>query len=193
MAEKLNINSDKLAEQEADHEVRQHESVVRNNKKEELKNVTESSGEESKANIDKIAKKVEQEAQSSEDLIAKTENNQHASSDNNKNTSAFPEFGGKQAIKRVQKHLKPAERTFSKIIHNPIVETVSDITGNTLARPSGLLYGGLFSLTASIALYLVTKHYGYEYSFFVAIIIFAGGFIFGLFVEILSRLLKKSS
>ncbi len=139
--------------------------------------------------IRKIEDKVEQAAKSSKEL------NTHNEAVENKAThqhhGPYREHSGAQAIKRVQKHLRPAERRFSKVIHNPKVEIISDIAGGTVARPSGLLYGGVFALLSSLSLYLLSRHYGYEYSYFVGIIFFVGGFVFGLLVESLARIFKK--
>lgn len=141
--------------------------------------------------LEEISKKIEKEAKSSKELdISNETSHQKPSYHHN---GPYHEHSGSQAIKRVQKHLKPAERRFSKVIHNPKVEIVSDITGSTIARPSGLLYGGLFSLLSSLALYLLSRHYGYEYSYFVGILFFVGGFVFGLLIESLLRIFKKSA
>lgn len=141
--------------------------------------------------LEAISKKIEKEAKSSKELDVSNETpHQKPSYHHN---GPYHEHSGSQAIKRVQKHLKPAERRFSKVIHNPKVEIVSDITGGSIARPSGLLYGGIFSLLSSLALYLLSRHYGYEYSYFVGILFFVGGYIFGLLVESLLKMFKKSS
>lgn len=145
----------------------------------------------SSSEIKHAREKAQELAESSDDL--RVDQNASETKASEHHGPAFPEFSKAQAINRVRKHLSKADRAFSKVIHNPTIEAISDVTGSTVARPSGLLYGGIFSLIASLVLYLITKHYGYEYSFFVAIITFIGGFIFGLVVEILSKLFKKSS
>ena len=137
-----------------------------------------------------ITEKIEKEALSSKELDINHETDHKKAVHHHK--GPHHEYNGAQAIKRVQKHLRPSDRRFSKVIHNPKVEIVSDITGGTVARPSGLLYGGLFSLLSSLFLYLLSRHYGYEYSYFVGILFFGGGFVFGLLVESVLRIFKKS-
>lgn len=141
-----------------------------------------------------LEKKVELEAKRAEEITNhqnhkdKTPSHGHSSHHN----SEYRSYTGNQAIKRVQKHLKPTERQFSKIIHNQKVEIVSDVAGGTIARPTGLLYGGIFSLLSSLTLYIVAKHYGYEYTFSAGIIFFVGGFALGLLIEILTKMFKKA-
>ena len=86
-------------------------------------------------------------------------------------------------LKQARKSLRPTERQFSKLIHNPAVETASDIAGGTIARPSGLLWGGIFSMIASIAIMIVCRYYGYEYNYMIGLASFVGGFFIGIFVE----------
>lgn len=97
----------------------------------------------------------------------------------------------KQTIKRTQKELPAHERAFSKLIHNPAVEAVSDVSGATVARPSGLLAGGLFSVISSLLVLYICRHYGYEYNFLVGIVSFAGGFAVGLLLEGTAKLLRR--
>lgn len=96
-----------------------------------------------------------------------------------------------QTIRRTQKKLPARERAFSKVIHQPAVEAASDIGGATVARPSGLLFGGLFSVISSLAFLYISKHYGYEYNFLIGIVFFIGGFALGIFAEGLFKLVKR--
>lgn len=157
------------------HETHEHKA---HNQAEHLKNISEK--------VEKIAKKTE-ELQHTHDQKDKT----HAHTSTAHHNSEYGSYTASQAIKRVQKHLKPSERRFSKVIHNQKVEIVSDIAGGTVARPSGLLYGGVFSLLSSVVLYFISKHYGYEYSFFVGILFFVGGFVLGLLIESVVKIFKK--
>ena len=51
----------------------------------------------------------------------------------------------KKTMKETQAHMKPAERSFSKVIHNPAVEKTSEVLGSTVARPNAILMGSLFA------------------------------------------------
>ncbi len=98
----------------------------------------------------------------------------------------------KQILKSTQAKLSGPSRSFSKFIHNPKVEAVSEISSKTIARPSGLLGGGLGAfLGSSIVLYM-TKHYGFEYNYSFLIVTFCVGFGIGLAFELVIRLFKKA-
>jgi cobalamin biosynthesis Mg chelatase CobN len=94
-------------------------------------------------------------------------------------------------VKRTQRQLSGAERTFSKVIHQPAVDAVSNAAEATVARPYSLLVGGLFSAAASLAVLYICRHYGYEYNFLIGLASFAGGFVLGLVAEGLYRLFKR--
>lgn len=93
--------------------------------------------------------------------------------------------------KRVQKQLSKPERAFSKLIHQPAVEAVSDAVGATVARPSGLLAGGLMSVIFSLAIFYISRHYGYEYNFMVGLAGLAIGFLTGFIIEGVLKLFRR--
>jgi hypothetical protein len=86
-------------------------------------------------------------------------------------------------MKTLQAELPPAQRAFSKVIHNPIVEKTSEVVGSTVARPNAILAGALFAFFAVLAVYLVAKHYGYELSGFETIGAFIVGWVFGILYD----------
>lgn len=99
----------------------------------------------------------------------------------------------KRTLKRTQSKLPTAQKALSKIIHQPLVESVSDATSKTVARPSGVFMGGLFAFLGSSVFLWVSKHYGYEYNFFIFMMFFIGGFFIGLLVELGLNLANKRS
>ncbi len=174
--EDLSHLSEKLRQNDAEKLKLNHEE--HNNKGEKLKDLTE---------------KAHAEAAKAEDI-----NKRHLKHDQNHDkahahhaSDGFASYSAKQTLNRVRKHLKPAERNFSKVLHNQTVDTVSNVAGATVARPSGLMWGGVFSLLSSLILYIMARHYGFEYSFFVGIIFFVGGFALGLLLEVLSKIFRK--
>ncbi|MDQ3065337.1 MAG: hypothetical protein M3Q36_03660 [bacterium] len=96
-----------------------------------------------------------------------------------------------RTMNRVRQRLPIVVRPFSKFVHQPIVETVSESIGKTVARPSGILSGGIFAFIGSSVFLWISRHYGYEYNFLLLIILFAGGFLVGLLVELILQLIKK--
>ncbi len=85
----------------------------------------------------------------------------------------------------IRRKLSAPQRALSKVIHQPVIRAVSEPLGKTVSRPSGLLGGGLTALIGtSIYLYIV-KSSGQRYQYSVFLVLFAGGFIFGLLLELL--------
>jgi hypothetical protein len=89
-----------------------------------------------------------------------------------------------RGLKRIRQNLSAPERNLSKFVHLPVVRAVSDAAAGTVSRPSGLLGGGLVALLGtSIYLYLA-KHIGFSYNYALFLALFAGGFVFGLILEL---------
>lgn len=127
--------------------------------------------------------------------------NKHAEieEDNSSDVRWWSKELGRQNLDRtlasVRRSLSAPEQQLSKFIHRPVVEKVSDLGGKTIARPSGILLGGIFSFVGSLGVYLLAKHLGGELRYSIFAITFVFGFILGLIVELLWRIFsrKKSS
>lgn len=89
----------------------------------------------------------------------------------------------KQTMSRVQKDMPAPSRAFSKFIHNPAVERVSDIVGSSIARPSAMLGGGLMAFLLVLALYSIAKFYGFSLTGFETIAAFIIGWTMGLLID----------
>ena len=89
----------------------------------------------------------------------------------------------KQHMTQVQKELNPAQRSFSKVIHNPAVEKTSDIVGGTVARPNAILSGAFVAFILVLIVYVMAKYYGYALSGFETIGAFVIGWIIGILYD----------
>lgn len=89
----------------------------------------------------------------------------------------------RQTLKQVQSQLSAPSRTFSKVIHHPVVEKTSEALGNTVARPNLLVTGALGAIVISLAAYFIAKLYGYTLSGFESIGSFALGWLIGAIIE----------
>lgn len=98
----------------------------------------------------------------------------------------------KRTLQRTQNSLNQPERVLSKVIHAPAVESISNVAGNTIARPSGILGGSIFALLGTMLLTYFTRRYGFSYNYLVFAILFAGGFVAGIIGELFLRLIRKS-
>jgi hypothetical protein len=93
-------------------------------------------------------------------------------------------------LRSVQRHLTPASRRFSKLIHNPTVERTSEVASVTIARPSVLLGASTTAALLGGFLYITARLNGFSLSGSEFILsLFVGG-VLGLIVEGLAKLLK---
>ncbi len=97
----------------------------------------------------------------------------------------------KRGLKNIQNRLSKPDRFLSKIIHQDKVETVSNIAGQTIARPSGILAGGLFALIGSSVVLYASRHYGFRYNFSIFVLLLVGGYFLGLLVELAVGVIKR--
>jgi len=100
-----------------------------------------------------------------------------------KATNRHKEDTYRKTLQAIQKDMNPVERTFSKIIHNPVVEKTSEVVGNTVARPAPLLTGAIAALILTAIVYIIAHHYGYLLSGFEWIATFLIGWAIGLIID----------
>lgn len=148
------------------------------------------SSHEHKKNLENIRSQIEQESTNKKDEAEKILRSEETEKDDR---SAYVgkdllEESYRRTLRRTRHKLSPQMRTFSKVVHNPVVESVSEVLDKTVARPSGVLAGGVFALVGSSTLLWIARHYGYEYNFLVFALLFAAGFFIGLLVELVLRI-----
>lgn len=167
---------------------------------------------ESRKNLEKIHEKAEKSQEATEEHVehAKSKVETHAVSGkeytvgekestshgngHHVNQKELKAESYKKTMKDVRKKLSKPDQVLSKVIHNKTIETTSEIGSKTVARPSGILGGGIFALLGSVAILWMANHYGFRYNFFVFILLFVGGFFVGTMVELLLRaVLKKTA
>lgn len=96
-----------------------------------------------------------------------------------------------KTLSAVRHQLTPSEKSFSKVIHNPIISKVSEVTAKTLARPYAILSGSLIACIGSAFYIYYTRHLGYRYNYFVPILLFFAGLIVSIAVEILYKFTQR--
>lgn len=94
-------------------------------------------------------------------------------------------------LSQVRARLNPASQKFSRLIHNPSVESASELASKTIARPSSFIGGGLVSFIGSGLVLFMAKRYGFEYNYLVFLGLFIIGFFSGITVEFSFRALRK--
>jgi len=94
-------------------------------------------------------------------------------------------------LSEIRSNLGGSAKQFSKFIHQPKINTISEFSGKTIVRPSAVLFGGLFMFIGSAVYLYATYHTNAKYNFFVAIFLFFGGFVAGLIIELFYKLILK--
>lgn len=97
-----------------------------------------------------------------------------------------------QTVSVIQRGLPPMSRSFSKFIHQPNVERLSELSERTIARPSAQLAGGLIaSLGLAIMLYFSRRN-GFALSGSELLLFLLAGWSLGLGLEfVITKLAKR--
>jgi hypothetical protein len=95
----------------------------------------------------------------------------------------------KRTMKHVQDELPASSRIYSNIIHNKVIEKMSDIVGNTIARPNAILLGAVVAFVLTLLTYTVAKTIGYALSGFETIGAFIIGWLIGIIYDYLRVLI----
>ena len=96
-------------------------------------------------------------------------------------------------LQQVRSRLSKPEKTFSKVIHQSAVNTLSETSGKTLFRASGILGGAMAALAGSIVLLYMAKHYGFRYNYLAFFVLFVGGWLLGILIELATKPLRHKS
>lgn len=141
--------------------------------------------------IEKIREKAESAAIESDKTLAEAQPDEtHAPKDSFVNKE-LKDMAYARTMNRVRQRLSPVGRGFSRLVHQPVVNSLSEGVAKTVGRPSGLFGGGLIALIGTSIYYYISKHYGYDYNFFVFLVLLAAGFILGWAIEVLWRIVHR--
>lgn len=90
-----------------------------------------------------------------------------------------------RTMQEARTHMSAPSRTFSKVIHTPVVEKTSEVVGSTVARPNAILAGSVAAFILTLGLYLIARYYGYPLSGFETIGAFILGWVIGILFDYL--------
>lgn len=188
MSEKLNQST---PEKQQSHE--KHDNKLEKDNLKKLQEKAKNAQEISKDSIESIKKSIEQNAISKDEYSGSSEKvKQPNSSTSFGTTKAIKKDAYKQVLKKAQKNLSKPEKTFSKVIHNPTIEKISDVGAKTVARPSGILFGGIGAFVGSLLLVIISKRSGFSYNYLIFVLIFVCGYFIGLIAELFYRSVKPT-
>lgn len=152
----------------------------------ELREKGQEQGERPEHNAEKLAAdaraEAEKQAAPAEDYRPAAEKETHVA---HTITAHSPEKAYKETMQTIQREMSAPERAFSKVIHNKTVEKVSDVAGNTIARPNAMLSGAVCAFLLVGALYLHARYLGYELRGSETILAFLLGWALGIAFDFL--------
>ncbi len=187
MSEQLRHNNEKSHESDhlvdATHERRIHEKH---------KSDASKARHEHQENLETIRRSIEANAEKSESIKIDTSETNSTESNPHFVSSSMRNYTLNQSLKSIRRNLSPTEKQFSHIIHNQVVDQVSEVTAKTIARPSGLLVGGIAAFCSSVAVMVICRYFGYEYNYFIGIAAFIAGFALGLVLEAIYKLSHRA-
>jgi hypothetical protein len=146
--------------------------------------------EQEKINPEQAARRAESEAKSAKDIKVETSHDSGFAQQHLVSSELRAETL-RRNLKKVRRELSWPNKAFSKVIHQPVIDAVSKAGAHTIARPNGVLTGAIVALVGSSYVFYTAKHYGFEYNYWIVFILFGGGYILGLFIDLLIFVLKR--
>lgn len=161
-----------------------HENLQRNHE-----NAHEASAEQQTETLKKLRNEVAHNAISSKESSLERQNVNKNQTPQLTINKELKNLMFDRTLTKVQKHLSPVSRSFSKIIHKNTVDKISSVGEKTIARPIGILGGGLFALLGSIFSTYLSKQFGLKYNFLAFVLLFIVGYAVASMLELLYLLL----
>lgn len=184
--------SEHIPHHSPEHLSQPHKSAERS---EEVKNSPESPhhNQEAKSpDVAELRREITTEAISSKELKP-TQSTQPESSSHSDSPKRLKKLAFQKTMSNVRAQLKLPSRIGSKIIHQPTVDKISSLTGQTVARPVSLLTGGFTALVGSGLLLYMARNNGFSYNYLMIFGLFVVGWLVGLALEGLAKLLFRPS
>lgn len=186
MTEKLNIQPERgKTENEAPverHEKREHHSSKQH----------ESARHDQQEQLKASRETVEHHAKSSEDIGKFDAGSERDNSHTPPPTRELQAMARDRLLRSIRKKLPAPQRALSKFVHTKPVEAASAVGEKTIARPYGILGGGLSAFIGSALTFYMAKHYGFRYNLFLFFTFFIAGYIIATVIEAIVRLTQRS-
>lgn len=106
-------------------------------------------------------------------------------------SSYLRELTSKQELNRIRNQLNPIDSLGSIFIHQKAIRAISEASSKTIARPSGIVGGGIIALLGTTSYYIFSKHVGIKYNYLIFLILFISGFVAGIFIELLILVIRS--
>lgn len=96
-----------------------------------------------------------------------------------------------RTLNKVRQQLSVWERAVSRLVHLPAVDYVSELGEHTIARPSGLIGGGLLLFLGSLFMLYTSLTGDNQFAKPNLFIIFITGFFIGIIIELFLNLKRR--
>lgn len=141
--------------------------------------------------VDSLRKEVEKKAEKAAEVAPKAE--KESNSNHSFGVSKeLKETSYKRTLDTAYSHLSKPEKALSKVVHQPVIEKISEVSSKTVARPSGIATGGLIALVGTMVALFAANRYGYSYNFLLVIILYVTGYGLGVILEMLMKMFKRN-
>ena len=154
--------------------------------------VAESPSEKQPKTLEEIRQDVEKSSLSSEQLKKEEFKELEQESSQTFVQKELKNITLKKTLSKIQTQLPAPERTFSKVVHSPVVDKLSNVGEKTIARPIGILGGGALALLGSLFSTYFSRRFGMSYNLLMFAIVFSIGYVFATALELLYKTFSKS-
>lgn len=100
------------------------------------------------------------------------------------------EAGFEQTMEHVRKEIPRSTRPFSRFIHSPAIERISDILASTIFRPTAILAGGVTAFVGVLGLYFYAKYAGFTLQGSETIVAFTIGWLVGILIDFFNNMIR---
>ncbi|MEM6998039.1 MAG: hypothetical protein AAF413_03970 [Patescibacteria group bacterium] len=186
MAERKHANKPRHESAKAGHETKESIEKAKHRVHESLKSKSHETKPNTTSHEKHHAKEASEKAKNAHEVAKKL--HEHVSTKEHEprhSNHALRTHSFARIMASTRRQLGPVDRVFSKVIHNPIVDQVSDGLGKTVFRPSGVIGAGLVSFIGmSIVLYYA-RTTGFRVSPGLFVVLIGAGFLVGWITEAL--------
>lgn len=142
--------------------------------------------------IDSIRKLIENHAQTGEKTNINNKLKAPAEQSHHYLTKKIKTEQYKKTLHITRQNLRSSEAVFSRFIHKPIVETISEVSVKIIARPVAIISGAIITIIGGLTVFVIAKKIGFTLPFSLIIVLYFSGYLFGLLLEVSARLIKRN-
>lgn len=182
MSEQLRVNGEKSGEQLDSGETKRN--------LERLQEAASKAEHDPQNNIESIQRSIENQAISGQELnVGDTGTENSTQSFGTSKQLKMDSY--KSSLRKVRKQMNAPERVLSRVVHQKVVESVSNTAAKTVARPSAFLGGSIGALLGSAVLLYLSRQNGFTYNYAVFLLLFVSGFVLGALIELIYKLVFR--